>query len=110
MIPKPPKYAYILGVIFGLLAFVFPAMFPISFPLALAIVYLILGGIFGFIWPKESWRWGLWIVGPMIVLLSLSVLFAGQMDVFFKKDLPLLLLGLTAASLGSYISSWYKRR
>jgi len=73
-------------------------------------VYLILGGIFGFLWPYLSWRWGLWIAGPMLVLLSLSVLFAGQLDVFFKKDLPLLLLGIIAACVGSYITSWYKKR
>jgi len=84
MSAKPPKYSYFLAIVSGIFGFIIPALIPISFIAALAVVYFVLGGFFGFAWPKESWRWGLWIAGPMMALLSLSVLFAGQLDVFFK--------------------------
>lgn len=105
---KPPKYAYIAAIILGLVAFFIPATEPFS--VTLAIVFLIAGGLFGFLWPIETWRWGLWIAGPMVVLLGLSVLFAGQLDVFLKKDLPPLLISMIAACLGSFISAWFKIR
>ena len=108
MSTKPPKYAYILAILLGLVAFFIPTTEPFS--ITLALVFLIAGGLFGFLWTSESWRWGLWIAGPMVVFLGLSVLFAGQLDIFLKKDLPPLLISITAACLGSFISAWYKRR
>ena len=100
------KYPYILAVVLGLAVPIIPEIK--AFPIILGLVYFSIGSLFGFLWPKESWRWGLWITGPMIVLVALSVLFAGQLDVFLKKDLPLLLLGFISTSLGSLLSAWIK--
>ncbi len=105
---KSPKYPYILAIIFGFVFFFIPYTEP--YPTTLAIVLLFGGCLFGFLWPKVSWRWGLWIAGPMVVLLGLSVLFAGQLDIFLKKDLPILLLTITPACLGGFIFAWFKRR
>jgi hypothetical protein len=105
---SPSKYPYVLAIIFGLLVPFIGDIEPFPFPLAL--MYFFGGGLFGFLWPKVSWRWGFWIVGPMIGLIGLSVLFAGQLEVFLKKDLPILVVAITSACLGSFISAWFKHR
>jgi hypothetical protein len=46
---------------------------------------------------------------PVIVLTGLSVLFAGQLEIFLKKDLPVILIALIAACLGGFISAWFKK-
>ena len=74
------KYPYILAIVLGLTIPFIPEIEP--FPIILGLIYLFGGSLFGFLWPKESWRWGIWIVGPMVVLIGLSVLFAGQFDIF----------------------------
>ena len=108
MTTKPSKYAYVLAIIYGLLVPFIPVMEPFSFLLGL--IYFIGGGLFGFLWPKLSWRWGLWIAGPMIALIGLSVLFGGQLDVFLKKDLPILVLAIISACLGGFVLAWFKHR
>jgi len=100
------KYPYILAIILGLIVSFIPEMEP--FPITLSLIYLFGGSLFGFLWPKESWRWGLWIVGPTVVLLGLSVLFAGQLEMFLKKDLPILLLAIISTCLGSFLLAWFK--
>ena len=100
------KYPYIPAIILGLTVPFIPEIEP--FPITLGLIYLFGGSLFGFLWPKESWRWGIWIVGPMMVLIGLSVLFAGQLDIFFKKDLPILLLAIIAACLGSFLLARFK--
>jgi len=109
------KYQYILAVIFGLFVpFFVPFFVPVvseePFPIPLGLIYLFGGSLFDFFWPKESWRWGLWIVGPMVALLGLSVLFAGQLGMFLKKDLPIIVLAIISACLGSFILSWFRQR
>ncbi len=108
MTTKPSKYPYVLAIIYGLLVPFIPDLEPFPFPLAL--IYFIGGGLFGFLWPKVSWRWGLWIAGPMIALIGLSVLFAGQFEVFIKKDLPILVLAIISACSGSFVLAWFKHR
>ena len=108
MTTKPSKYPYVLAIIYGLLVPFIPVTEP--FPLPLAFLYFIGGGLFGFLWPKVSWRWGLWIAGPMIALIGLSVLFGGQLEVFLKKDLPILILAIISACLGSFVLAWFKHR
>ena len=109
MSPKPPKYSYILAVICGFIPFFIPDIEPFVV-LTVSLFFLFSGSLFGFIWPQESWRWGLWIAGPIVAFLGLSVLFGGNLEVFLEKDLPLLLSALTAACAGSFISSWFKKR
>lgn len=100
------KYPYILAIILGLIVLIIPDIK--SFPIILGLIYFLSGSLFGFLWPKESWRWGIWIVGPIIVLIGLSILFAGQLDAFLQKDLPMILLALIATCLGSFLSSRFK--
>jgi hypothetical protein len=95
------KLPYILAILLGFVGPFIPDTNP--FPFILALVYLLSGGVLGYFWPGESWRWGLWIAGPVIVLVSLSVLFSGQIEIFLKKDLIILVVTLVAACLGGFI-------
>lgn len=99
---------YILAVISGLAVPFIPETEPVL--VVIGLVYAVVGGAFGFFQPKESWRWGLWIAGPMTLLTGFSVLFAGQVDIFLEKDLPILLVAMAGACAGSLVTSRLKRR
>jgi hypothetical protein len=100
------KYPYVLAVILGLSIPFIPQLEP--YPIILGLIYFIGGGLFGFLWPKVSWRWGLWIVIPVNALLALSILFTGDLEVFLKKDLPVLFLAIISACLGSFLFAWFR--
>jgi len=99
---------HILAIILGLAMPFISEMEP--FPIILGILYFICGSLFGYFWPKESWQWGIWITGPMIVLILLSVLFAGQVEIFLKKDFPILLLAIISSCLGSFLLAGFKNK
>jgi hypothetical protein len=108
MLKNNPRYPFILAILYGILAPFFLPQFISSesvelLLIPLGLVYLFGGSLFGFIWPRQSWRWGFWIAGPMIVLIGLSVLFTGKLEVFFNKDLMILILPIASACLGSFI-------
>ncbi|MES2649084.1 MAG: hypothetical protein V4717_19560 [Bacteroidota bacterium] len=101
------KLPYILAIFFGLIVPFMPQMEP--YPFVLGLVYFVGGSLFGFFWPKASWRWGVWIMGPMIFFLLLSVAFAGQVEVFLKKDLPVLIMAIVATCLGAFLFARFKQ-
>lgn len=74
------------------------------------IILFLVSLVVGFVWPQKSWRWGLWIAGPIIILIGFSMLFTGNISSFLKFDLPLIIIGLLAASCGSFIGAWLKKR
>ena len=108
MVTMYSKYPYILAIIFGSLVPIIPNIE--SFPVAHGLIYFLGGGLFGYLRPKESWRWGLWMVGPIFGLIGLSIAFSGQFDVFLKKDLPLLVISIMSACLGSFLLARIKLR
>lgn len=95
------KLSYTLAIIAGffvpLTAFLEPA------PYAFITICFFLGGLFGFFWSKESWRWGLWTSAPSIVFMLLSQVFAKQYNIFRENDLQILLYSITASSFGSFL-------
>ncbi|TDE05291.1 hypothetical protein [Flavobacterium sandaracinum] len=100
------QFQYILAVLYGMGTFYLSSKHGLLITFG---AFLVAGGLFGFIWPRESWRWGLWLLGPLFVLMSFSILFAGQLDVFIKKDLPSLMIAAVSAFLGSFIFARVKR-
>ena len=105
---KQPTYRYVVAIVTGFIIIFLPDIEPTPIPLVL--ITLALGLLFGFIWSTQSWRWGLWIAGPMVVLIGLSVAFSGYFEIFLKKDLPILVSVTGAACLGSFAGAWVKRR
>jgi uncharacterized membrane protein len=90
------KYPYILAMISG---FILPLAANIEpFPIPLIILCLLV-----FFWARESWRWGLWMIGPSFTLSLLSIAFAGQTEIFFKKDLPIFIITTLSIFVGSFV-------
>ena len=103
--------AYVITLGLGILA-VFVSLKMTSAEMSLlksifinAAIYLFFGVVVGLLWPMGSWRLGLWLSTPIVVLLVLSLLFAGYGDVFLRKDLPVLIPIVTTACLGGIIGS-----
>ena len=98
---KYSKFPYLLAIISG---FILPLAAGIEpFPIPLILVCLLVSGVFGFFWPQQSWRWGLWIIGPSFVLSLVSIAFAGQAEIFLKKDLPIFLIAMLSLCLGRFV-------
>jgi len=108
MIIKQPTYRYVIAIVAGLIIVFIPDMEPS--PFVLASIYLLSGFLLGFIWSGPSWRWGLWIFAPMFFLIGLSVVFSGQLEIFMKKDLPIMAAAVISACGGSFVGSWLQSR
>ena len=98
---KYSKFPYLLAIISGFFVLMIANIDPFPFPLI--IFCFLVAGAFGYIWPLESWRWIFWMIGPSFVLTILSIAFAGQLDVFMEKDLPVFLIAITTTFLGSLL-------
>jgi len=73
-------------------------------------LFLTAGLIAGYLSPERSWRWGLWICGPLLVLLLISIAFSGNINAFLEKDLPLVLVSITAACIGGFAGARIKKK
>ena len=108
---RQPRYAYVIAVLLGLLAAAAPANLPLESP-SFATAILISTAIFGaagllpgILWPGGAWRWGLWVVAPGLLLVTIGLISSGQFASFFGDDLPFLASGLIAACLGGFLGA-----
>ena len=108
---RQPRYAYAIAVFLGLVAAAAPANLPLDSP-SFATAILISTAIFGavglllsILWPGGAWRWGLWVVAPGLLLVTIGLISTGQFTKFFGDDLPFLASGLVAACLGGVIGA-----
>jgi hypothetical protein len=105
-------YSYVTTILLGLIAPLFLApllrseggglLKGLSAYLA---VYAVLGIALGVTWYGIGWRWGLWLVAPLSVLVVLSLLFAGGIHLFLLKDLPVTVAAAAAACVGAYVGA-----
>ncbi len=111
MSKQSPRYAYVITLGFGILAFIISTMLmSIKMSLFKSIllyvaIYLFFGIVVGLLWPMISWKCGLWLSIPAVFLVGLSVLFAGHVGVFLQKDLPILIAIVTSGGLGGLVGS-----
>jgi hypothetical protein len=115
--PGPPRFAYLLAILCGLLGFMLVMALVLSFeaaqsrpaPLTLSVA-LALPVIFGYLWPGESWRWGGWVTSPFWIYFSFvfgSYVFNGR----FEGGPVLLAIGvLIAGFIGSFGGSRVRLR
>lgn len=98
------KLSYALAIITGffipLTAYLEPD------PYAFIAICFFISGLLGFFWPKESWRWGLWISAPSIVFILLSEVFTKQYNIFRENDFQELLYSIIAGTLGSLLFAY----
>ncbi len=106
---RVPRFVYFGGAVLGIPALVVSLwLIPIAWStpaksVATGAVFGLFALIAGFLLPVGSWRWGLALVIPMIVLLGVSVGFAGYLGVFLSKDVPVLLGAAIGGCLGGYV-------
>lgn len=68
----------------------------------LATLHLLPAAVLGSVWPRPSWAWGIWVSLPLVILLVLSLGFAGHLRIFVRHDL----LPLVAAVGGALLGGW----
>jgi hypothetical protein len=102
------KPVYILAVVSGLL--IAPVKLVYSFfpffNLTDVVVFGVLGGLFGYFRPAKSWRWGLWLSIPTVLLCLAFVRRLGSANLLKGIGtgwaISVLMIPL-AACLGSYL-------
>lgn len=108
---RQPLYAYVVALFLGLVAAAAPANLPLassSFAAALLIstaIFGVVGLLLAALWPGGGWRWGLWVVAPGMLLVTIGLITSGQFASFLTDDLPFLVSGLVAACLGGFIGA-----
>ena len=95
------RFPTLLAMAFGLGAPLIPGFFSLG--IWTSIIYFIGAGVMGLFWPYKSWKWGLWMTVPILVLALLSVVFVGGYDAFIKNDLPRLMIIVVAACAGAIV-------
>ncbi len=99
---KPAWYVYILAVMSGMVI-----LSPVGNMNLTG--YITVALILGFIWPSKSWRWGLWVSSPTLVVIGLSIAFAG-LGPFISKDLLPLTRMVLFSCAGGILGAWIKER
>lgn len=102
---SPVKFiALVVGVILTPIAIGLSLqLLPIGAPLLL---YAIIGGIFAYLKPVQSWQWGFWTAGGMLIAIASVQLFApmlsgGRIELAFNEFTRItLLMGFLPALLG----------
>ena len=100
---KYGKIIYATAILAGPAAVAVTTRIPLG-PINEGLLYLFLGALFGFLWPREQWRWGLYISLPIAGLIGLSILFAG-LGGNIKGDLFFILASILGSTVGSLIGS-----
>ena len=116
MSKNAPSYAYSIILGFSILAIIITIIL-ISFEhsnlqkiILEATIYSFIGLVIGLLWPLGSWRWGLWLSIPIVLLIKLSILFAGNTHIYLEKDLLLLLTIIVSGFLGSLLGLFFRRK
>jgi fucose permease len=118
---KTKWYSYLIVFILGILALILALTLSSLFDMMVSegvvitlvifvVVYGITGLAAGVLWPCTSWKWGLLLALPLMLVLFLSLSFAGQFMIFLKKDLPLVVSSLLFSCLGAYIGNLIVRK
>jgi MFS family permease len=108
-----PTYSYVVAVVAGmcytwgsfLTATVVTQLFDgrergLSFlgAVTFAAAHVVIGGVFGLLWPEKTWRWGVWLC---LVPVCLGSLFETYVSAFFW----FLALTLAPACTGAYAAA-----
>ena len=114
MSKNAPSYAYSIIFGFAILALIITTLL-ISFEhlnlqkiILEATIYSFVGFSVGLLWPLGSWRWGLWLSIPIVSLIKLSILFAGNTNIYWEKDLLLLLTIIASGFLGGLLGLYFR--
>ena len=92
--------ALVILVLGGLL----PTPLPIPVLIAVALgVFFVLGLIFGFLWPEQSWKWSIWLTLPVVIILAMD-LFIGTPELIMR-DLIFTSGAIVGGALGGLLGA-----
>jgi len=105
----------VAALLTGIIAFKVSYMLPRvellgSVSLMQVLLFALAGAAFGFWQPRRSWRWTFWIMSPLLAIVALSLLFAGNFGAFLRKDLPQIVSLLVATGIASALGASLRRR
>lgn len=69
------------------------------------LIWAMLGAAVSVIWSDKGWRWGIWLMAPLWLLVVLSFAFTGTTQRLITRDAPLLLVATVAACAGAQLIS-----
>ncbi len=110
----PPKIIYTLAIMAGVVTVIVSLFVPDYKPIPpinvvdLALFFFVTLP-FALIWPSLSWRWGLWLIGPLTFFVVITLATAGEFLLFLKGDLPQLIECGLAACLGGVVGSTLRK-
>ena len=96
-----------LAIVFGGIALLLPVFGPAFSHMFLN--FLVFGAILGFFWPERSWRWGLWLAIPALVL-GLSTIMQNQSLGVIPTITQLVAEALIAGAVPGWLGSRYSPR
>ena len=111
---NPPKIIYTLALMAGIVVVMASLYIPDYKPIPpINVVDLALFFFatlpFALVWPAQSWKWGIWLIGPLTVFVVVTLATAGEFLLFLKGDLPQLIECGLAACLGGAVGSTLRK-
>ena len=110
---KPARLVYVMAVISGVIVFALTSSFNLGPGLSFFIIVdagsSLAAIIFGYFWPSQSWRWGLWVLSPLLVMMLLSIAFAG-LGSHILKDILITAIAVLVSCTGGILGAWFKER
>ena len=109
------KSTYVKGILLGLPALVVAFFMPtgstfIAGLAAVGMVFLVFGFLAGWVAPSGGWRAGAAVSVPLVLLLLLSVAFAGEFRAFLVHDAPVLVTAIAFGAVGGVLGAKVKVR
>ncbi len=87
-----------------LLGWLLPIPLPIPVLIGVALgVFFVLGLVFGFLWPGQSWKWSIWLTLPVVVILAMD-LFIGTPELIMR-DLIFTSCAIGGGAVGGLIGA-----
>ena len=110
---KPTRIFYVLAVISGVTVFVLASFLHLGPGLTFFVIVdagsSLVAIIFGYFWPSQSWRWGLWVLSPFLVMMGLSIAFSG-LGPHILKDLSITAVAALVSCAGGILGALLKER
>ena len=110
------KLAYVIGILLGIPALIValrttPSGGGVVTTLAqTSAVFLLFGGLAGLFAPAGRWRGGVAVAFPLVLLVLLSVAFAGHLRAFLVHDAPVLAAALVFGAVGGLLGAMVRSR
>lgn len=99
---ETPQYAYALAILSGGISIIVPQL---GVPVPTWFSYLLLAALFGSIWPTKALQWGIWLCLPIVLLMFIDIVVAGNIVGVLLSSGIMLAKAVVSACTGAYVGS-----